>query len=164
MYSAIDIANWFLAKNNAEAQGNGMDDEYDVYDGITHLKLQKLIYNAQGVHLAICGEPLFSDEIVAWKHGPVVKDVYSAFREYGKNPITKTLNDEELKNITCLENDKKAKSTLELVYDNFNIYTAWQLREMSHAKNGPWDKVYDGYEVVISNDVIKDYFEKEIVE
>lgn len=45
MYSALDIAKWFLNINRA--QMNFEDSEY-----ITNLKLQKLLYYAQGYYLA----------------------------------------------------------------------------------------------------------------
>ena len=49
-----------------------------------------------------------------------------------------------------------------MVYDNFSIYTAWQLREMSHVKGGPWDKTKRNEAIDI--DLIKQYFENEVVE
>ena len=73
MFSAIDIAIWFILKNNAEVlEHEATNDDYEVYEGITHLKLQKLLYYAQGVCLAITGNTLFNEEIQAWQHGPVV--------------------------------------------------------------------------------------------
>ncbi len=46
-------------------------------DVITQLKLQKLMYIAQGIHLALYDAPLFKEEIEAWQHGPVVRELYS---------------------------------------------------------------------------------------
>ncbi|GLZ39260.1 type II toxin-antitoxin system antitoxin SocA domain-containing protein [Actinokineospora sp. NBRC 105648] len=40
------------------------------------MKLQKLLYYAQGWHLGLFGEPLFPDRIEAWTAGPVVPEVY----------------------------------------------------------------------------------------
>ena len=88
MYKALDIANWFLIKNNAEVVEHEADnDDYEVYEKITHLKLQKLLYYAQGISLAIHDKPLFRENIVAWPHGPVVKEVYDIFCKYGRNFI-----------------------------------------------------------------------------
>ena len=50
-----------------------------------------------------------------------------------------------------------------MVYYNFAIYTAWQLREMSHVKNGPWDKAMSNNEKIIDLNEIKNFFESEIV-
>lgn len=51
------------------------------------MKLQKLFYCAQGGHVAAHGTKLFSEKIVAWTHGPVVREVYFETKGYGRNPI-----------------------------------------------------------------------------
>ncbi len=53
---------------------------------------------------------------------------------------------------------------LNVVYDNFAIYTAWQLREMSHVKDGPWDKTINNGKKIIELNDIKQYFEREVVD
>ncbi len=74
-FRARDIARWFIAwAENVDAE-------------VSNLKLQKLLYYAQGHRLGATGEPLFSDPIQAWAHGPVVAEVYHAYKDYGKNPI-----------------------------------------------------------------------------
>lgn len=40
--------------------------------GLTHHRLHKLFYLAQGHHLAWFDEPLFADEVAAWDNGPIV--------------------------------------------------------------------------------------------
>ena len=59
--SANDIANWFLNENRKQL--NFEDSEY-----ITNLKLQKLLYYAQGCYLAKYDKVLFKDDFVAWEH------------------------------------------------------------------------------------------------
>lgn len=54
-YKAIDIAKWFINEIHPEP-----------------LKLQKLLYLAQGYSYAFYDEPLFADDMEAWVHGPVV--------------------------------------------------------------------------------------------
>ena len=50
-----------------------------VVTDLTNLKLQKLLYCAYGVHLALFSEKLFNDQIQAWKLGPVVPIIYQEF-------------------------------------------------------------------------------------
>lgn len=162
-YTAQEIAKWLLYKNYAEQKEKvASNDDYEVYEGITHLKLQKLLYNAQGVCLAITGNKLFSDDLEAWDHGPVVRNVYDTYCVFGRNPIIIPPTPENNKIIDKIESDTEIKNILDLVYDSFSIYTAWQLREMSHVKDGPWDKTEKNK--VISTDLIKEYFAKEVVE
>ncbi len=166
MFKALDIATWFLLKNNAEVKEHEVaNDNYEVYEGITHLKLQKLLYYAQGICLGLYGKPLFSEKIEAWQHGPVVKEVYNHFYFYGRNNIEIKMdskNEDILKNI---ENNREVSQVLNLTYDNFAIYTAWQLRQMTHEDNTPWDITQrtKGLFQEIDTKIIKEYFEKEIV-
>ena len=64
--SCHDVAQYFLAQ---------MDE--DAGDLISNLKLQKLVYYAQGFALALHGRPLFRERVEAWTHGaPVVPELY----------------------------------------------------------------------------------------
>lgn len=163
MYKAQDIAKWFLYKNYSEQREKvATNDDYEVYDGITHLKLQKLLYNAQGVYLALKGNKLFEDDLEAWEHGPVVRDVYDTYCVFGRNPIIIPSTEENNKIVSNIEEDTDTKEILDMVYDSFSIYTAWQLREMSHVKGGPWDKTPRNQ--VIDPALIREYFDREVVE
>ena len=76
MFSALEIAIWFLLKNNAEVREHeAINDDYEVYEGITHLKLQKLLYYAQGISLGMYGKPLFLEKIegLDYRSGYVLK-------------------------------------------------------------------------------------------
>ena len=122
-YSALDIATWFIYKTNSEVKEHSNDD--DIYEGITHLKLQKLLYYAQGISLALLDEALFKEKILTWPHGPVVNEVYDVYKDYGKRdiPTKSTTTKDEI--ISKIENDKEVSRVLNIVYDNFAIYTAW---------------------------------------
>lgn len=162
-FSALDIAAWFLYKNSAEKSMYQTEEEK--YEGLTNLKIQKLLYYAQGIYLAINDSPLFAEEIEAWENGPVVSSVYHKFSHKKANVINPKESNVSLKVIDIIESNSKAKQALELTYRNFAIYTAWQLRNLTHAVGSPWDQMYEqGKNVVIPQDLIKDYFQKEIVE
>src|SRR4051812_38412301 len=73
------IANYFL--DLAE-----MDNEK-----IQPLKMQKLVYFAHGWYMAFMGDPikpLLDEYVEAWQYGPVIPDLYHAFKSFGSNPIT----------------------------------------------------------------------------
>lgn len=74
MHTALEVANWFLNYNDEKMYSDGADY-------ISNLKLQKLLYYAQGTFLAITNSPLFGDAIEAWMHGPVVPSVYHAYKK-----------------------------------------------------------------------------------
>jgi len=76
VFSAITIANAFVSFTDPE-EG----------DLITNLKVQKLLYYAQGLHLALYDTPLFSEELIKRPNGPVVPDVFKVLEQYGTEAI-----------------------------------------------------------------------------
>lgn len=142
-YNAIQIAQWFINRATRDIENGG---EY-----LVNLKLQKLLYYAQGCNLAINDEPLFNEKIYNWEHGPVVRDVYYSFNEYGSNPI------KDVKPATISEDTEKI---LEEVYEVFGKFSALELRRMTHQE-APWKNTNKNDE--IKNGSIKDYFLREIV-
>lgn len=167
-YDSLDIAKWFLWKNKVNQLENETeyDDKYEVYEGLTHLKLQKLLYFAQGVNLAINNKVLFNDKINAWTHGPVVKKVYDEFKKWGRDEIKIELTPEDMKKIEEIELDYETSNVLNVVYDNLCIYTAWQLREMTHIPGGPWETTVrtKGMDKEIPVSLIKEYFQNQVVD
>lgn len=120
MYSALEIAKWFLCSVDREAG-----------DNITHLKLQKLLYYAQAWSLVLLDKPIFEDEIQAWTHGPVIPTVYSFYAGYPYNnlPIP-----EECPSIT-----KEYEEVLEEVMKTYGIYEAKYLEKLTHQEL-PWQE------------------------
>lgn len=142
-YTAKQIAQWFINKSAIEAEsGRG--------DPIGNMKLQKLLYYAQGASLALKGKKLFEDKILAWEHGPVVYDVWSEYR--GQTAITSRKD---------LKIDKETNDLLELVYETFGQYSAWKLREMTH-KESPWILTEQSKE--IKPTLIEKYFRENYVQ
>ena len=95
---------------------------------ITTRKLQKLVYYAQAWHLVRVGEPLFSNRIEAWEHGPVTPDLYKKHRS--KYNVSGWDGDPGA--LTPIEAD-----TVEWVLDKYASFTAEALSRMTH-KEVPW--------------------------
>lgn len=98
-------------------------------DYITNLKLQKLLYFAQGWYLAFYNKPLFDDEIQAWVHGPVVPIVYQRFKRYQHNPITEDIAEQQL--------SESIVNHLVDVFEYYGKYSAYDLEKISHEST-PW--------------------------
>ena len=139
MLDVFDVADHFLAKQ---------DDESG--ESITNLKLQKLCYYAQGFHLAIYDEPLFSDEIEAWQHGPVIRSLWNKYKSKGRNPLPMPEND-----APCIPDDEVA-DFLDEVYAVYGQYAAWKLREMTYSE--PTFKETPKGTGIISHKSLKNYF------
>lgn len=162
-FKAIDFAYWFLWYNKLKQIESQTQDEYDVYEGLTHLKIQKLLYFADGINLALTDEPLFKEKILAWPHGPVVKEVYEKLCVNGRNEIL--FNEDYIDTIKKINADNDLYDVLVTTYDNYAGYTAWQLREKSHIAGGPWQVTVDnkGMQKEIDSKLIKDYFKRNVV-
>ena len=117
---------------------------------ISNLKLQKLMYYAQGFHLALFDAPLFDDTLEAWLHGPVVPSVYHAFKKHEKAPIPCT--DES----ACMRLESDEFDLVREVFDVFGRYSAWSLREMTHAEP-PWMN-HEKSAGTIPSEELKTYF------
>ena len=96
---------------------------------ISNLKLQKLLYYAQGWHLALFGRPLFQDRIEAWVHGPVVRSLYGRFKGHGYKNI-----DDELEAPALPE---ELEEFLRELYAEYFALDAYELELMTHRES-PW--------------------------
>ena len=124
-------------------------DSQNDSDGISPLKIQKLVYYAQGFFLAVFNKPLFTDSIEAWRHGPVVPTLWQEYKDYGKNPIL--LHSGYNSNLPSEETD-----LIDEVFNIFGLYSAWGLRNMTHEEQ-PWiDHNEDGG--IIPQEELKVYF------
>lgn len=142
MLSCFDVARYFLA----------LVDE-DAGDSLTNLKLQKLCYYAQGFHLAIYDKPLFPERIEAWKHGPVVPELYHALKQFGAEPVQ--LDSE----INWDKYQPEVRELLDEVYSVYGQYSAPRLRSITHQEP-PWQQTPDGG--IISHDLMKEYFKTQL--
>ena len=143
-YTARDVAEYYLCCSNDKESG----------DLLSNLKIQKLVYYAQGIHLAATGKPLFDDDIVAWTHGPVVESLYHAYKDYSDKAIDPTPD------YKIPKFNKDTKQLLDEVYCVLGQYSAWKLREMTHTET-PWvnaDKKGSGS--VITHKDMAEYFRR----
>lgn len=145
MPRSVDIAEYFL-----HLEGDGGE--------ISNLKLQKLVYYAQGFSLALHGEPLFEEAIEAWMHGPVVPSLYRKYRDFGSNPIPP--NDAFDPSIL----DRAKLRLIEEVYDVYGQYSAWKLRQLTHEED-PWRDNYEegAYSREIPQQEMAHYFSENLV-
>lgn len=96
---------------------------------VSNLKLQKLLYYAQGWHLGLFGRPLFADRFEAWVHGPVIPALYRKYRGYGWRNIDADAAPPTLPSETAVFLHEVAREYLPL--------DAYELELMSHRED-PW--------------------------
>jgi uncharacterized phage-associated protein len=155
IYSAIAVVNWFIITNKHETRD------------LTHLKIQKLLYFAQGFFLANYDKPLFEEDIEAWKYGPVVNPVYQALKRYNENNITEPINGFYLSDTKLATGIPKIESNdylvLTFLIEFWNIYKpipVWRLVNITHMKDSPWQQIID---TIISGQTTNQVIPKELI-
>lgn len=108
------------------------------------MRLQKLMYYAQGWHLALAHTPLFNEFIEAWEYGPVLSSLYHKFRHLGLEGITQHVvtfdSRNQLRYVESIpNNDTRTLALLDKVYETYRKYTTIQLANMTHVEGDPWD-------------------------
>jgi len=98
-------------------------------DPLTNLKLQKLLYYAQGMYLAKNHRPLFRDPLQAWIRGPVVYKIWQKYNSYKWQPITKSVEQPKVSHFVL--------GAVQDVVDNYWHCSAFLLEQMTHSES-PW--------------------------
>ena len=132
-YDVFDIANYFLFKAQADEQ-----------ELLSNMKLQKLVYYAQGLHLVVFDKPLFNDSIEAWTYGPVVPRLYHEYKKFDKGGIP------PYDGFDPSKIDKVTQDFLDEVYTVFGQFSAIRLMEISHSDKC-WKEAGMGNEITIES-------------
>lgn len=159
-----------LGKNEKEANENIFDfQNEDKIDSvvkyflincidITPLALQKLLYYGQAFYKVFNGEHLFNQDCEAWVHGPVYRNIYFKYREYGYNHI-----DERKDEFSDIQLTELEKEVLDSIITNFGCYSGKILEKMTHTEN-PWRVArkglhdHEGSDRIIDKELITEYF------
>jgi uncharacterized phage-associated protein len=132
------------------------------------MKLQKMLYFAQGVHLVLNDRrPLFDDKFQAWKYGPVIPSIYQEYKLFGSQPILDTEllrlfgSDFPVSDVL----DASAEKTVEITWNNTKDIDAGKLSNWTHLEGSPWFKYYqEGInDIIIPNEEIANYFTQFLV-
>ena len=143
-YTANNVAKYLIYLASKDFVGDNQERE-----GITNLKLQKVLYFVQAYYLAKLNRPLFPDNIEAWEYGPVIPSVYRKYKEYESNPIIS-------------EKDKSSLSTedkkiIQKIWNTFGGYSASRLVSITHDHT-PWKEANQTQNQIISHKTLKEYY------
>jgi len=137
-------------------------------DLITNKKLQKLVYYVEAWNLVYL-KSVYNEDIEAWVHGPVVREVYDEYKKFGYSPIIQnypegTSASQELKALQeALDIQGGRKELIGGVLEKYGAMSSFQLELIAHSERpwleargnlGPTDKCYK----FIRRDTIKDYY------
>jgi len=163
-YPAVSVANEFLRIAEEKKQG------------LSPMKLQKLVYFAHGWYLALTGKPLVTERIEAWQYGPVIPTLYREFKGYGNSDITSPVREvsqapdggflfeEPSLDDYAMEGDEveSARKIIRRVWDVYGSHSAIKLSNATHMPGTPWEQVYKqgARSLTIGDQVIERYFKE----
>lgn len=127
MINCLDVARFFIVR----AYEDGIEAD------MTNMKVQKLLYYSQSIHLALYDVPLFREEIQAWRYGPVCPPAYNFYSEFEAQQLPVPSQE------VLLEISKEVKELLEGIWKYFGGYHAYRLSDMTHGEF-PWKKARKG--------------------
>lgn len=127
MATVEDCANFLIELTNSDESSNLM----------TGLRLNNLLYMAQGHYLSRYNMPLFEDDFNASKTGPAISTISNRYGSDFKQPITdfttidavQSFNADEFEMLIAVHNNYKHLSTRELV-------------QLNYTENSPWKRTY----------------------
>ena len=149
-HNSLAIANRFVER--AAMEGKSLDI----------LQLVKLVYLAHGWCLGFTDKPLISSSVEAWKHGPVIPDVYRAFRPQGVVVRGRALDKNGAPYAAELD-DEQAK-IVDDVYNTYQSISSFGLSHLTHADGTPWSETRGGYYAPIPEERIRAYYRKRVEE
>ncbi|MEQ9670239.1 Panacea domain-containing protein [Coleofasciculus sp. G2-EDA-02] len=127
MIDCLNAARYFIVR----AYEDGIEAE------MTNMKVQKLLYYAQSLHLALYDEPLFDEEIQAWRYGPVCPPAYRFYSKFEAEQLPIPTQEFLLQ----IPDDKQ--ELLKETWEYFGSYHAYRLSGMTHFEF-PWRKARRG--------------------
>ena len=123
---------------------------------ISNMKLQKLLYFAQGTCLAARDHVLWSGaRLKAWKFGPVVPDVWHTYKPNGSKPIPPVVDLDETRY------PEWAVDVMERVLAKYGPLTARKLSDLTHREPPwliAWDRKATGGSDLISDAQLRERF------
>lgn len=126
MYSSLYIANEFISIAKAKNQY------------LTPMQLIKLVYIAHGWNLGLNNRQLVAEDVMAWKYGPVIPELYREIKSYKANKINNNIPVSS--NLDLQDCDK---ALVKEVYEKYGKFTGIQLSAITHQKGSPWSKTWE---------------------
>lgn len=140
-YSAMEIADYVVDRCAEQRQP------------VSNLQLQKILYYIQLNFFLMFDKCAFSDDIQAWRHGPVVKEVYYKYNIFGRHKIIPRVKQSEVNRFSNNDRD-----LIDRVTDACIQLNPWELVERSHTAGGPWDQSFTGsLNTVIPKEMMRTY-------
>lgn len=134
---------------------------------INNLRLNKLIYFAQGNYMSLYDDILFEDKFEAWHYGPTLPIVFKEFSKYGSHSIPHTdeyfwyNSDLGMYEILPFNQDILSQDIRELLVEVIKLcaeYDTYDLVDKSCKQKGWLDAYNKDNSCLMDNNIIKETF------
>lgn len=107
---------------------------------VSPMKLQKLLYFIYRDYLQTYKVPLFSENFLAWRYGPVLRSAYDEFKSFGAKPITRFAKDAN-NNVFIIDEDSSVKlaKVINDVWNHYKHHDGISLSRLTHQNGTAWD-------------------------
>ena len=153
---AVDIASYFVRKYGRTPGSS-----------LTNMKLLKLVYIAHGWCSGITNQRLISEDVQAWRYGPVIPSVYHAFKLFGTRPVNPNYVEEEPA-LAEGRVDPAYHDLLDRIWQVYGHMDGLQLSALTHGDDTPWKRTWDacrgGRNQIIPWESIRDHYKAKLQE
>lgn len=152
-YSAYAVANAFIQRA-----------EEGKIQGLTPMKLQKLLYFTQAWHLkGTNGTPILDDNFARWQFGPVIPAIYHEFKAFRYSPINRKATTLAVNNggltvfvPTIPQEDASTWSLIDAIINRYGGVDAQALSAMTHLTNSAWSRGSPDGSVITTQEILQD--------
>ena len=120
----------------------------------TPMHVLKLVYISHGWMLGWFGQPLVQERVAAWQYGPVIPELYYAYKVFGKQHIGFYADSKE----ASMDSDQL--KIIRAVESGYRTFSALELSAKTHETGSPWDTAVKKYGLNcwIPNGLIEKYY------
>ncbi|UDF29549.1 UNVERIFIED_ORG: DUF4065 domain-containing protein [Roseateles sp. XES5] len=159
MYDVRAVANFVL--DVAEIDGRD----------VSNLHINKIVYFLHTDFLVAFSRPLVSAKIEAWTYGPVFRELYREFKQFGDAPIVGRARyldpDTGQKRRAEWHFTREEEEFLREHARKYASMSPSALVAQSHVEGGPWDQTWNhetktNASMKISDEAIKSWYERTV--
>ncbi len=149
--TAARLANMFIERGGSTSD-------------LTHMKLQKLIFYADGWYSAFHDTKMVSESPQVWRYGPVYQSLYNLLSGRRNDPIRSLVTVSPFEPINEPSLPEDAATVVKWIFERYGSYSAVRLSDMTHAPGTPWHSIAVQYgfnvpfNLEIPDDLIQSYF------
>ncbi len=134
MYAALAVLNSFL--EFAESEGISLDP----------MRLERLVVVSEGWHVALYGESLIDEPILAEEYGPIVETLHDRLLPLGMDKIVEPLANQVSRVEIVPTKDVEARRFLLQIWKTHRHYHGVALANMTVTADSPWSTTIKNHE------------------